>query len=143
MNITVHSRSGRVSESLEKFATEKMAHLVKFLPTIDSIYVELYEDGKPTDVSGHVAHVTVTTSGPCFRSKVTSGDPRTCIDIACDRLYRRIREFKRRRSSKPAHARTGRQALKGVPANEKVELGLPADLEPRSGSRPKDNESPI
>ena len=128
MNITVHSRNGKVPESLERFAIEKMTHLVKFLPTIDSIFVELSEDGKQTDVSGHVAHVTVTTSAPSFRSKETSGDPRTCIDIACDRLYRRIRDFKRRRSSKPAHARASRQKLKG-PATEDTKLAFPEDEE--------------
>jgi ribosomal subunit interface protein len=124
MQIRVHSRNGRVPRALESFATEKLGHLGKFLPTIESIDIELYEEGKPKRPNGHVAHVTVATNGPAFRSKVTSGDFRTCIDIASHRLYRRITEFKRKRSSKPAHSRSSRKPPKEVIAGDQTLLDL-------------------
>lgn len=130
MQIRVHSRDGRVPRTLEAFATQKLEHLGKFLPTIELIEIELYEEGRPKSPNGHVAHVTVATSGPAFRSKVTSGDFRTCIDIAADRLYRRITEFKRKRSSKPAHSRSSRKPPKEVIAGDQSLLSLPEEAGP-------------
>jgi ribosomal subunit interface protein len=130
MQIRVHSRDGRVPRNLETFATQKLEHLGKFLPTIEKIEIELYEEGRPKSPNGHVAHVTVATTGPSFRSKVTSGDFRTCIDIAADRLYRRITEFKRKRSSKPAHSRSSRKPQKEVIAGDPSLLGLPEEDSP-------------
>ncbi len=125
MQIRVHSRDGRVPSTLESFAAEKLGHLGKFLPTIETIEIELYEEGRPKRPNGHVAHVTVATTGPAFRSKVTSGDFRTCIDIAADRLYRRITKFKGKRSSKPAHGRSSRKPLKEVVPEDQTLLDLP------------------
>ena len=105
MEITVHGKHSYVAKPLQKFAIEKMEHLGKYLSTITTIDVELYEDGKPKNGNSHVAHVTVSTSGPVFRTKVTSDDPRAGIDIAQARLERRLKEFKRKRSGKPLHSR--------------------------------------
>lgn len=105
MEITVHGKHSPVEKALSQFATDKMSNLGKFLSTITSIDVELYEEGKPRNGSGHVAHITVSTPGPVFRSKVVSSDPHACIDIALDKLERQIVEFKRKRSGKPAHSR--------------------------------------
>jgi ribosome-associated translation inhibitor RaiA len=49
--------------------------------------------------------VAVLTSGPVFRSRVTCDDPVAGIDIAVERLSRRLKEFKRRRSGRPLHSR--------------------------------------
>lgn len=103
MEINVHGKHSHVPKSLQEFAEEKMQHLGKYLSTIRSIDVEIYKEGARTET--HVAHVTVSTSGPVFRSKVSSQDPRASIDIAADRLERRLKEFKRRRSGKPLHSR--------------------------------------
>ena len=100
MQITVHGKHKRVPKSLQEFAIEKMAHLERYMSTITNVDVELYEDGR-----SHVAHVTVSTPGPVFRSKVTADEPHAGIDIALNRLERQVKEFKRKRSGKPAHAK--------------------------------------
>ena len=106
MEITVHGKHSPVPESLKQFAAEKAGHLEKYLSTITSVDVQLYEDGKPHKTTGtHVANLTVTTPGPVFRSKVTSVDPRAGLDDAIERIERQIKEFKRKRSGKPAHAK--------------------------------------
>lgn len=104
MDITVRRREGHVSERLREFATHKLERLPRFMPTITAIDVELYEDGSPKSTGVHVAELTVATSGPVFRSKGTASDPRASIDMAMERLERRMKEFKRRRSGRPAHA---------------------------------------
>lgn len=118
MEIKVHGKSSHVPENLQKFATEKLQHLAKFLSTIQTIDVEIYEEGKPKDGNGHVAHVTVSTSGPIFRSKVVSDDPHVCIDKAATRLERSIKEFKRKRSGKPPHARPAGTKARVIEADD-------------------------
>jgi ribosomal subunit interface protein len=104
MDITVRRREGHVSERLREFAAHKLERLGRFMPTITSVDVELYEEGSPKATGVHVAELTVLTTGPVFRSKGTASDPRACIDMAVERLERRLKEFKSRRSPRPAHA---------------------------------------
>lgn len=125
MEITVHGKHSHVPRGLQQFATQKMEHLGRYLSTITTIDVELYEEGKHRNGNGHIVHVTVSTSGPVFRSKVTASDHRAGIDIAVQRLERRLKEFKRRRSGKPAHSRpkaSPADKAKGT-SQEELEVG--------------------
>jgi putative sigma-54 modulation protein len=104
MEIKVHGKHNHVSDSLERFASEKLSRLSKFVPSISVIDVELYEEGRIKDGS-HIAEVAVTTNGPSFRTKTSAADHRAAIDIALDRLSRQMTDFKRKTSGKPAHSR--------------------------------------
>jgi ribosomal subunit interface protein len=104
MDMTIRRREGHVSGRLKEFASQKLQRLGRFMPTITSIDLELYEDGSPKATGVHVAELTVATSGPVFRSKGSASDQRASIDMAVERLERRVKEFKRRRSGRPAHA---------------------------------------
>jgi ribosomal subunit interface protein len=119
MEITVRGRHEHVPRPLQEFAVRKLEHLSRYLSTINSIDVELYEDGSPKTGNGRVARVTVSTSGPTFRAKADSTDLRASIDIAYERLERKLKEFKRKRSGKPAHSR-----LKAPPADIPGEIVL-------------------
>ncbi|MGH2731504.1 MAG: ribosome hibernation-promoting factor, HPF/YfiA family [Actinomycetota bacterium] len=121
MDITVRGNHETLSESLRRFAVGKAEHLGKYLSTIDTIEVELDRDGRPTGAGGHVVRITAATSGPVFRSKATSGDPHAAIDLAVERLSRRLKEFKRRRSGRPLHARS-KPASGGLSKSEAEEL---------------------
>ena len=113
MEINVHGKHSHVPESLERFAVEKVGKLAKFLPTITQIEVSLYEEGKIKD-HNHVAEVTVVANGPSFRAKTTAGDHKACIDIAVERLTRKLTDFHRKRSPKPAHARHAKEPAAAV-----------------------------
>lgn len=104
MQITIHGRHTEVPPALRDYAEQKLEHLSKYLSTVKTVDVELYEEGKGG--AAHVAHIKVATSGPVFRSKVSGKDHNACIDVAAARLERRLKEFKRKRSGKPAHARS-------------------------------------
>lgn len=105
VQVSVHGRNHTVTASLKDFAEEKLGHLKKYLSTIQEIHVEVERDGHSKHGDNHVVHVTVSTAGPVFRSKVSAPTARAAIDIAYERLERRVKEFKRMRSGKPAHAR--------------------------------------
>lgn len=104
MQIKVHGKHNHISDSLERFAEEKLTRLNKYVPSISMIDVELYEEGRTKDGS-HVAEVAVATNGPSFRAKTTAADHRAAIDLAVDRLSRQMSDFKRKSLGKPAHAR--------------------------------------
>lgn len=104
MEIKVHGKHNHISDSLERFAAEKLSRLSRYVPSISLIDVELYEEGRIKDGS-HIAEVAVTTNGPSFRTKTSAADHRAAIDIALDRLSRQMTDFKRKTSGKPAHAR--------------------------------------
>jgi len=105
MEIRVHSQHGHIPESLHELTASKMAVLGKFLTTIDRIDVEVDRDGHPNRRAGYLVRVAVATAGPVFRSRVICDDPVAGIDVAVERLSRRLKEFKRRRSGRPLHSR--------------------------------------
>ncbi|MGH2767501.1 MAG: ribosome hibernation-promoting factor, HPF/YfiA family [Actinomycetota bacterium] len=124
MEIRVRGRHGQVPEGLRAFAHEKVGHLGKYLSTITSIDLELDRDGARTG-NPFVIRLTVATSGPVFRSKATSGDAHSAIDMAVERVGRRVKEFKRRRSGRPPHARA-----RVVPAEAPGDEGGSEELRP-------------
>lgn len=102
LRVTVHSQHGHLPESLKEAVAGKVACLSKFLSTIDTIDVEIDKDGHDT----FLVRAKVATAGPVFRSRVTSaGDPLSGVDVAVERLSRRLKEFKRLRSGRPLHSR--------------------------------------
>jgi ribosomal subunit interface protein len=105
LDITIRARNGHVSKRLKEFASLKLQRLSRFMPTITSMDMELHEDGSTKATGSHVAELTVATSGPVFRSKGAAADPRASIDIAVERAERQLKEFKRRKSGRPAHSR--------------------------------------
>jgi|SRR5437763_1510016 ribosomal subunit interface protein len=104
MDITVRSQHGHIPGSLQELTASKMEGLGKFLRTITAIDVEVDRDGRPNRANAFLVRVAVMTPGPVFRSKVVCDDPMTGIDVAIERLSRRLKEFKRRRSGRPLHS---------------------------------------
>lgn len=107
MEITVHSQHGHLPESLQALAASKMEVLAKYLSTISKIDLEVDKDGH----SSYLIRVAVATAGPVFRSRVVADDPMSGIDVAVERLSRRLKEFKRMRSGRPLHAKPAGRAL--------------------------------
>ena len=126
MDITVRSQHGHIPGSLQDLTASKMEGLGKFLRTITSIDVEVDRDGRPNRSNAFMVRVAVVTPGPLFLSKVVCDDPMAGIDVVVDRLSRRLKEFKRRRSGRPLHSRP-KTAVPGTPG------GVPGST---SGSSP-------
>src|SRR5438309_9068166 len=124
MDITVRSQHGHIPGSLQDLTASKMEGLGRFLRTITSIDVEVDRDGRPNRSNAFLVRVSVMTPGPVFRSKVICDDPMAGIDVAVQRLSRRLKEFKRRRSGRPLHSRP-KTAVPGTSRGTSV--GVPGD----------------
>lgn len=105
MEIRVHGKHNSIPEPLKRYAASKLEHLAKYMSTLQTIDIEIYQDGKPRSGGGHVADIAAATTGPVFRARAVSPDPKRAIDLAYQRLERQIKEFRRRRSGRPAHSR--------------------------------------
>lgn len=105
MEIRVHGKHNPIPEPLKRFAERKLGHLSKYLSTLKTIEIEIYKEGKPRYGGGHVADIAAATSGPVFRARAVSPDPKRSIDLAYEKLERQVKDYKRRRSAKPAHSR--------------------------------------
>lgn len=105
MQIQIKGKHRAVPAPIKEFAAQKLGHLAKYLSTLDRLEVEIYQDGKPRTGGGHVVDVVAATTGPVFRARAVSSDPKRSIEIAYERLERQVKEFKRRRSGRPAHSR--------------------------------------
>lgn len=116
MEISVHSQHGHLPDSMKDLAASKVEVLGKYLSTIDRIDLEVDRDGHAT----YLIRAAVATSGPVFRSRVLAADPMEGIDIAVERLSRRLKEFKRRRSGRPLHSKP--KAVPVVPEGS-IEVG--------------------
>lgn len=108
MEISVHSQHGHIPDSLRDLVAGKVEGLGKFLSTIATIDVEIDKDGH-----SYLVRAVVATSGPVFRSRVTCDDPVSGIDVAVERLSRRLKEFKRRRSGRPLHSKPKTASMEG------------------------------
>jgi putative sigma-54 modulation protein len=127
MEIKVHGKHNHISDSLERFAAEKLSRLSKFGATISLIDVELYEEGRLKS-ENHIAEVGVTTNGPSFRAKTCAADHRAAIDIAVDRLSRQMSDFKRKTLGKPAHARQAKDPVP-PPLGDLADVTTPGQAE--------------
>src|SRR5260370_22719872 len=104
MDITVRSQHGHIPGSIQDLTASKMEGLGRFLRTITSIDVEVDRDGRPNRSNAFLGRGSVMTPGPVFRAKVICDDPMAGIDVAAERLSRRLKDFKRRRSGPPLHS---------------------------------------
>ena len=123
MDITVRSQHGHIPGSIQDLTASKMEGLGKFLRTITSIDVEVDRDGRPNRSNAFLVRVAVMTPGPVFRSRVICDEPMAGIDVAVERLSRRLKEFKRRRSGRPLHSRpkTAPTAMSGGASSGSIE----------------------
>jgi ribosomal subunit interface protein len=119
MDIRIRGKKNKVPKSVKELAIAKYGHLDHYLSTIESVEVELYEDGKGPNT--HVAHVRVATSGPVFRAQAEEPSYEKAIDSTLRKLQRQVKEFKRKRSGRPAHSRPKVQSADNLEVTNPVE----------------------
>lgn len=105
MEFKIHGQNVRVTENLEEFARKKIGRLDRFLPNIAEIWVELSHDNTR---SGEMSTAQITLRhkrGAILRSEESLRGNDTealqaAINLAVDKMYRRIQRFKGKRDPK-------------------------------------------
>lgn len=105
MELKIHGHNVRVTENLEEFARKKIGRLDRFLPNIADIWVEITNHNTR---SGEMTTVQITLRhkrGAILRAEeqLRGNDNEAlhaAINLAVDKMYRRIERFKGKKDRK-------------------------------------------
>ncbi len=105
MELKIHGQNLKVTENLEEYARKKIGRLDRFLPNIADIWVELTQENTR---SGEVTTAQITLRhkrGAILRAEesLRGNDNEAlhaAINLAVDKMYRRIQRFKGKRDPK-------------------------------------------
>jgi putative sigma-54 modulation protein len=105
MELKIHGNNVRVTDNMEEYARKKIGRLDRFLPNIAEIWVELSHDNTR---SGEMTTAQITLRhkrGAILRAEesLRGSDNealQAAINLAVDKMYRRIQRFKGKRDPK-------------------------------------------
>ncbi|HWH05724.1 MAG TPA: ribosome-associated translation inhibitor RaiA [Gaiellaceae bacterium] len=106
MRLQVKGRNVEVSDSIRRYAEEKLSKLERQLADPTQVELELAMEMNPSIAANHVAEATIWTKGPTLRARESSGAFETSIDQLVDKLERQVKRYREKRSRRE----TGRRA---------------------------------
>jgi putative sigma-54 modulation protein len=103
MRLQVKGKNHEVSDTIRRYAEEKMQKLDRQLHELAEVELELRVEKNPSIPDNQVAEVTVRTKGPTLRVTEASTDMKASIDQLTEKLTRQIDHArgKRRRDWHP------------------------------------------
>src|SRR6267142_4251524 len=90
MRLQVKGRNHEVSDTIRRYAEEKMQKLNRQLHDLAEVELELRVEKNPSIADNQVAEVTVWTKGPTLRVTEASTDMKASIDQLTEKLTRQI-----------------------------------------------------
>jgi putative sigma-54 modulation protein len=111
MRLQVKGRNVEVSDSIRRYAEEKLGKLERQLADPTQVELELRVETNPSIADSHVAEATIWTKGPTLRARESSIAFEASIDKLVDKLERQVKRYREKRSRREA----GRRANGNVP----------------------------
>jgi putative sigma-54 modulation protein len=90
MRLQVKGKNHEVSDTIRRYAEEKMQKLDRQLHELAEVELELRVEKNPSIADNQVAEVTVRTKGPTLRVTEASADMKASIDQLTEKLTRQI-----------------------------------------------------
>lgn len=92
MDITIEGRNAEIHPNFRAYCLEKLAKVEHFYPRVQRVDVELTHapNMRQADTS-EIVELTVYGKGPIIRAEASSSDRYASVDIACGKLYERLR----------------------------------------------------
>jgi putative sigma-54 modulation protein len=125
VRLQVKGKNLDVSESLYRYAEEKLGKLEKHLNDATRLEVELAVERNPSISQRQVAEATVWTKGPILRARESSDDMRASIDLLADKLERQVKRYREKRQRR----QTARHGPHNRPEEEQRPV-VPDETEP-------------
>jgi len=100
MRLQVKGKNVEVSDSIRRYAEEKLAKLDRQLHALTQVELELCVEKNPSISANQVAEATVWTKGPTLRAREASTDMKASIDQLTDKLLRQVEHYRAKRSRK-------------------------------------------
>ncbi len=98
MRLQVKGRNVEVSDSIRRYAEEKLGRLERQLADPTQVELELLIEQNPSIADDHVAEATIWTKGPTLRARERSTAFEASIDQLVDKLERQVTRYRAKRS---------------------------------------------
>ena len=98
MRLQVKGKNLEVSDSIRRYAEEKMSKLDRQLHELTQVELELRVEKNPSISANQVAEATIWTKGPTLRAREASTDMKASIDQLTDKLLRQVEHYRAKRS---------------------------------------------
>ena len=98
MRLQVKGKNVEVSDTIRRYAEEKMRKLSRQLNDLAEVELELRVEKNPSIAANQVAELTVRTKGPTLRVTQASTDMKASIDQLTDKLLRQVEHYRAKRS---------------------------------------------
>src|ERR671934_335593 len=102
MRLQVKGKNVEVSDSIRRYAEEKMRKLDRKLHALTQVELELCVERNPSIAANQIAEATVWTKGPTLRAREASTDMKASIDQLTDKLLRQIEHYRAKRRRRQA-----------------------------------------
>ena len=102
MRLQVKGKNLEVSDSIRRYAEEKLGKLERQLADPTQVELELSVERNPSVAANHVAEATIWTKGPTLRAREASENMRASIDQLVDKLERQVNRYRRKRQRRQA-----------------------------------------
>ena len=120
MRLQVKGKNVEVSETIRRYAEEKLRKLDRQLHRLAEVELELRVERNPSISDNQVAEATVWTKGPTLHAREASTDMKASIDQLIEKLLRQVEHVRGKRR--------GRQARgNGIPPGGS--MSIPTDEE--------------
>jgi putative sigma-54 modulation protein len=108
MKTQIKGRNVTVTDALQDYANEKIAHVHKLLQQrkideVTRVELELRVEKNPSIPEPCIAEATVFTRGPVIRACEASTDMYAAIDLVTDKLTRRVKKYHDKMHGKTRH----------------------------------------
>lgn len=100
MEIVVSGRNADISDRFREHVEEKIEKISLYAPRAQRVDVELTHEKNPRlmDVCDKI-EITVRDKGPVIRAEAASSDRYSALDLACAKLFERLRRARDRRKN--------------------------------------------
>jgi putative sigma-54 modulation protein len=100
MRLEVKGKNVEVSDSIRRYAEEKLGKLDRQLHELTLVELELAVERNPSIAANQVAEATVWTKGPVLRAREATSDMRASIDQLTEKLHRQVTNYRSKRQRK-------------------------------------------
>ena len=98
MRLQVKGRNVEVSDSVRRYAEEKLGKLNRQLADPTQVELELSLEHNPSISADHIAEATIWTKGPTLRARESSTGFEASIDQLVDKLERQVTRYREKRN---------------------------------------------
>jgi putative sigma-54 modulation protein len=98
MRLQVKGKNVEVSDSIRRYAEEKLSKLDRQLHALTQVELELRVEKNPSIAANQVAEATIWTKGPTLHAREASTDMKASIDQLTDKLLRQVEHYRAKRS---------------------------------------------